>query len=1023
MAIQFVHVSGIGLGRLKETFPDGSAEVTFLKAPGVPPVTKVIAHWTPVDLQESDRVWISPNQHDSSWISGSIAAAIDTSDRTFYVQIPNAETRVFPEERIWPRWDLPLEDPVAMLINHVGESPYLFGNRLDALKSFNLQHSRIAGLRGLWSSEIELHEHQILTAHRILSDPVQRYLLADEVGLGKTIETGLVIRQVLSQDHASRALVVAPDHLVRQWVSELSNKFHLSDYGANRVDVVAHSQLASIKTSYAICAIDEVHRLVVHPSHASAEQRDIYENVRSLSLSTPRLLLLTATPVRAGDLDYLAILHLLSPDTHPLDAIDEFREKLRIRNEIAEIMIGFTPKMNSAFIPLVTGDLRELIPNDKRLHELLDQIDESVAAEKGIEKNIEAIRMLISNRYRLHSRLIRNRRVGKLLEDFPVRGRQLEKFVEFNFSSTNSEEVFYYLQQEINSRVSDKNLRATNLSRAIYFLSTGTWATEVDKTSFKSDVGAEVVLALDKAATEDGTLQKRTNATVEFVKNLRTAKGGSDLRKKVIFSTSPEFADSLAHELSNTFGAVNVFRLNLDSPDLTISQFRSSHGQTFLVCDSSMEEGVNLQFAELVILADLACSTRQLEQRIGRFDRYSNEFEPIHLIATSNLSTFDQIWWEHVRNTGIFEGSVAGLQYALADYENLLFDTWTTQGSESARAHALSTSELVKHELRELSKQDIIDANEFGSDESKNYLTHLIQESRDSEKFESSVLRYSADQKMKFEPAGRSFYKLASNFSKRMPFSIRKARQYRPEAWNQRGSFHRELVLDSPGTRFFGLGYPLIDAIESSLASNEKGCCSARRLTTRALPENSSFPFFDFNFILKADDSNLESQLSPLGLKVESVQTFLQQWFPPIVRSITLDINLKLVPDPILTIVHSPYESSTSDVNLCGSGFEEFLELTSRYRWPEMCRGAEASARAAVIDEEVLQLFSERQVSIENQLSAIRAQIISRVEAGMDEPQALDTHDAFAATILDAVSVPRVLLDSVLVTFLSGQKL
>jgi ATP-dependent helicase HepA len=1022
MDVQFVHVPDFGLGRLKELLPDGTAEVLFLKAPGVPPESKVVKQWKLTELGDSDRVWVSPEANDSNWISGSIAAAIETSQRTYFVQIPNSETRSFPEERIWPRWDLPLEDPVSMLINHVGETPYLFNTRLEALRSFTSQHARIAGLRGLWSSQVELHEHQILTAHRILSDPVQRYLLADEVGLGKTIETGLVIRQVLSQDRESRALLLVPDHLVNQWITELSDKFHLSDYGDNRVDVVAHSQLDTISGSYAITAIDEVHRLVVHPNHANYEQTAIYDLVRSVSHSTPRLLLLTATPVRAGDLDYLAILHLLSPETHPLDAIDEFREKLKIRNEIAEIMIGFTFEMEPAFVPLVTGDIRELIPNDKFLHLLLDEIDSAAQLGTDIVKNIQAIRSRISSKYRLHSRLIRNRRVGKLLEDFPVRGRHLEEIVQFNYATPDSEEVLFGLQRDISSRVNDERTRAKYFSHAIYFLSTGTWASESDKEEFVTNVGPDVLKALVDSTSNDDITVKRATKVVEFIKGLRTAKGGSDLRKKVVFATSAEFANRLTEVLAKTFGAVNVFRVDSESPTAIITEFKKSHGQTFLVCDSSMEEGVNLQFAEVVILADLPPSTRQLEQRIGRFDRYSTEFAPIQLIASSCFNSIDQTWWEHVNNTGIFEGSVAGLQYALTDHESALFNAWAIQGTDAAHSLAVKTAEIVDHELREIAKQDIIDSNEFGQLESENYLIQLVQESRTSATFEKSVTKYAFDQKLEFKTAGRGFFRLSSTFKERMPFSIRKANQYHLESWKIPGSFHRELVLDNPGTRFFGLGYPLINAIEASIASNEKGCSSARRLTTKRMAKDSAIPFFDFNFRLNADDSKFDELLTPHGLKPESARTLLQHWFPPTLRSITLDPNFKTVPDAFLELIHSPYENTASDVNLCGSGYEEFLELTSRYKWAEMCRGAEKSATSAVLDDETLQLFSKRKASLQAHLNEVRAIVLSRIEVGMDEPEAIEIHDVFTAVIMNAVTQPRVTLDSVLVTFLSGPK-
>jgi hypothetical protein len=188
------------------------------------------------------------------------------------------------------------------------------------------------------------------------------------------------------------------------------------------------------------------------------------------------------------------------------------------------------------------------------------------------------------------------------------------------------------------------------------------------------------------------------------------------------------------------------------------------------------------------------------------------------------------------------------------------------------------------------------------------------------------------------------------------------------------------------------------------------------------MPENTAFPFFDFNFVLSPDDSELEIRLAPLGLKVESARTLLNQWCPAVLRSLTLDINYQIPPDLILTIVHSQYEKSADDVNLCGSSFEEFLELTSRYKWSDTCRGAEESARLAIIDEEIHQLFLDRRAHLESHLNEVRDLVVSRVEAGMDDQAVIETHDVFASTILTAVTQPRVTLDSVLVTFLSGPK-
>ncbi len=83
------------------------------------------------------------------------------------------------------------------------------------------------GMTALVSAGIDLAPHQVAAVRRVLTDPVQRYLLADEVGLGKTIEAGLIVRQHLIDDPATRVLIAVPDHLCGQWRSELETKLRM----------------------------------------------------------------------------------------------------------------------------------------------------------------------------------------------------------------------------------------------------------------------------------------------------------------------------------------------------------------------------------------------------------------------------------------------------------------------------------------------------------------------------------------------------------------------------------------------------------------------------------------------------------------------------------------------------------------------------------------------------------------------------------------------------------------------------
>jgi ATP-dependent helicase HepA len=1020
MVIQFVSTPDYGIGRLVEFQQDGKALVDFLTTPGSPPKRLVVENAKSIELQRGDRVWLSPVPGETPWTPGRIAAARHSTQPIYYVDLPNREYEEVDEQRVWPRWDNSLDDPVAMLVNHIGETPFLYMNRLGALSAITEQRSRIAGLTGMWTSVVELHEHQVEAARRILMDPVQRYLLADEVGLGKTVEAGFVIRQLLSQSTDSRVLVLVPDHLVTQWNYEIETKFFPNDFGPNRVTIKPHSSLAEIKEEFSLCVIDEVHRLVVHPDRGDFSQQETFAQVSTLCLNSPSVLLLTATPVRAGDLDYLAILHLLSPDTHPLDAIDEFKAKLTIRNSIAEAMIGFTPDIDPAFIEFITNDLIELIPNDEALHGLLHGINQATERGESAGELIAEVRSRISNKYRLHSRMIRNRRVGKLLVEFPVRGRLLEKRFEFSSNGTDTDENLSGLRDDIRNCSDSSSIQASLMAACLYQMCTGTWASDETRAFCELHLGHDSISRLTTAVLNDEVLDKRVTEVVHFIKSMRTEKGGTDTRKKVIFATSEEFANSLQVKFSETWGAVNVFRMDESTPSSVISDFQKSHGQTFLVCDSSVEEGVNLQFAEMVVLADLPYTTRQLEQRIGRFDRFSTEYEPVHLTVVSGDSMHEKIWMTHLQATKIFEGSVAGLQYALSDYETQLFSTWVQNGNDAAKAIADDTSQFVENELRELAKQDVLDSNEFSSRGEESFSRSLNKESRFVTNFETAVSSYARDLGLRLKRNENDALSLSSNSNSRHLISPRRAERFHPKQWGNPGSFHRDIAVDLRNCRLLGLGNPLIDAIADSLTSDDKGRIAARQLIDPQLAPGSAFPFFDFNFLIDADATQLRELSEMIEKPITSTLFRLAQSFPTIMCTRILDANFKNPHTKILDQVNSPYVSSDLDINLCGSGYPTFISLTSRYQWEALCRGAEEVARESVLDEQINTLITNRYSQLESLLSETRLQMTSRIEAGMEHPEVLEDHDEIATVLLEAISHPVVTLDSVRVTFLTG---
>ena len=200
------------------------------------------------------------------------------------------------------------------------------------------QRSASLGLGGILSAAVEIHDHQVGAARRVLADPIPRYLLADEVGLGKTIEAGMVLRQLLL-DTPGTATVIVPDQMVGQWKRELATKFRV-DYLPGEVEVVGHSAIETIRPRRRMLTIvDEAHRLTERVDYGGDSDRDRqYETLRAIAHASTAILLLSATPVRSNEDAFLGLLHLLDPVNYPLTDLAGFRHRVEMRDDLAQSM-------------------------------------------------------------------------------------------------------------------------------------------------------------------------------------------------------------------------------------------------------------------------------------------------------------------------------------------------------------------------------------------------------------------------------------------------------------------------------------------------------------------------------------------------------------------------------------------------------------------------------------------------------------------------------------------------------------
>ena len=224
----------------------------------------------------------------------------------------------------------------------------LFGGQVDDFRTFELRVEalqrrcalRQSPVRGYVGGRVDLIPHQMFIAGEVASRLVPRVLLADEVGLGKTIEACLILHRLHLTGRAERVLILVPEPLVHQWFVELLRRFNLSvsilneercgdiasdDENANPF-LAGQLVLSSIgflsndeaRKNQALAAgwdlliVDEAHHLEWTPQEVSAP----YQLVEALAAKTPGLLLLTATPQQLGPEGHFARLRLLDPDRY-----------------------------------------------------------------------------------------------------------------------------------------------------------------------------------------------------------------------------------------------------------------------------------------------------------------------------------------------------------------------------------------------------------------------------------------------------------------------------------------------------------------------------------------------------------------------------------------------------------------------------------------------------------------------------------------------------------------------------------
>ena len=477
--------------------------------------------------------------------------------------------------------NITLAKPLERLLAGRIERSDWYDLRQDILR----MQSALAGhpLKGLMGARVDIIEHQLYIAHEVGKRLSPRVLLADEVGLGKTIEAGLIIHQQLLTGKAERVLILVPDSLQYQWMIELRRRFNLNfalfdlvrtaaikehdpeqNVFATEQCIIAGMDLLldhddlyeqAIEAGFDLLVVDEAHHL--HWDEAQGGN-DKYELVADFANETPGVMLLTATPEQLGAQSHFARLRLLDPNRFDdLDAFIESQDAFAETAAVANILIEDKPLSSnqiealSGLLDISTEELANINEDEKlrnyALNELLDRHGTGRVLFRNTRESVKGF-------------------YGRSSQSHPL--PLPEAWIDSYQTTGKLREQLWGEENQPDGGWLEDDPRVP-------------WLIDI----LKGELKQEKVLLI-----------ARSGATVESLEAVLRLHAGI---KTAIFTE----------------------QMTLLERDQAAAFFADREGAQILLCSEIGSEGRNFQFASQLILWDLPANPDTLEQRIGRLDR------------------------------------------------------------------------------------------------------------------------------------------------------------------------------------------------------------------------------------------------------------------------------------------------------------------------------------------------------------------------------------------------------------------
>jgi len=542
----------------------------------------------------------------------------------------------------------------------------------------------------LTSAKIDLLPHQVVLTHRIATASPRRFLIADEVGLGKTIETALLLRELASRGELNRALMVVPAGLVNNWHRELNDVFHLDfevfgsegDITDRRSNAFAkHDRLiASIDTLkrparikrlleapiWDLVVFDEAHHLTAAKNGGKIRKTENFKLAEALKHHARDLLFLSATPHQGNHFQFWMLVQLLNSTL-----FDGPEEMVENRHRLNTVMFRRTkadacrPDGEPLFTRRwVHTESFLMVPDEKRFYEKLREYLEegfNLAKRKGTQGQALGFLMAIFQKIAASSfaavrRTLKRRLLMLTIHEAHLRDQDLDiesrERLHAEARTMIHEEYGYSTdaigRSEVDRILADMKYKLVKkLDQEALELASDTGGGELAAAAMEDAALGAVNLALPEERLRISNLlvlfpQIRETKVQKLLDGLGTLWRQNPSEKVVVFATYLGTVDLISREIEKVYPGQGVVVLRGGDHGAKVAaekRFRQKDGPRVLVCTAAGREGINLQFAHILFNFDLPWNPMDVEQRIGRIHRYGQS----HTAQVYNLVLSDTI--------------------------------------------------------------------------------------------------------------------------------------------------------------------------------------------------------------------------------------------------------------------------------------------------------------------------------------------------------------------------------------------